>query len=57
MDSIDSFIEGDNLCQAIKCTENILVSVVKKLNQGSTATGSNNSPCSPTEKKVRLIDK
>jgi len=50
MDSIDKFIKSDNLCQAIKCTEKILSKrVVETLNKESTATGSNNNPCSSSD--------
>jgi len=47
MNSIDSFIKGDNLCQALECCQNILgKNIMKTLNQESKATGSNNRPFS-----------
>jgi len=43
--SIESFIKGKNLCQALECTKKILGTRVEKTKKKSTATGSNNEPC------------
>jgi len=47
MSSIDSFINGDNLCQALECVGKILdKNILKMLNQQSSAAGSNDGPFS-----------
>jgi len=42
--SIESFIKGKNLCQALEATNKILGTRVEKTNQKSPATGSS-EPC------------
>ena len=54
MVSVDIFIKGDNLNQALKCTEKILGrSVVKTLDQGAKAEEPKNEPRPRTSNESR----
>jgi len=55
--SIDSFIKGDNLRQALECTEKILKNIVKEPKPESMALGSNIRPCSSRQTDISVDSK